>query len=150
MKRLSHVDSEGRAAMVDVDGKPPLRRRAVAEGRIRLAPATLTLISRNEIQKGDVLAAAEIAGVQAAKRTFELIPLCHVLQIGRVEVRATVTQGGVVVRSEVVYTGKTGVEMEALTAVSVALLTVYDMCKAVDGGMIIESIRLVTKEKSEA
>ena len=148
MKRLSHVDAEGRAAMVDVDTKPPLRRHAVAEGRIRLAPATLELISQDQIRKGDVLTVAEVAGVQAAKRTFELIPLCHVLQIGKVAVKATVQQDGVAVRSELVYTGKTGVEMEALTAVSVALLTVYDMCKAVDSAMVIESIRLVSKEKT--
>ena len=150
MKRLSHIDAEGRAAMVDVDPKPPLRRRAVAEGRIRLAPATLELIAQDQIRKGDVLTVAEVAGVQAAKRTSELIPLCHLLQIGKVAVMATPQQDGVTVRSEVVYTGKTGVEMEALTAVSVALLTVYDMCKAVDSGMVIESVRLVSKEKSEA
>ena len=134
--------------MVDVDPKPPLRRHAIAEGRIRLAAATLELIARNDIRKGDVLTVAEVAGVQAAKRTFELIPLCHVLQIGKVAVRATPQKDGVTVRAEVVYTGKTGVEMEALTAVSIALLTIYDMCKAVDSGMVIESVRLVSKEKS--
>jgi len=147
MGKLSHLDDEGRPAMVDVSGKKPQRRLARACGHIRLAKTTADLITENRIQKGNVLTTAELAGIQAAKRTHELVPLCHPLPIGKVEVKASVTETGVSVSSEVVCVGQTGVEMEALTAVSVALLTVYDMCKAVDHGMVIENISLLEKTK---
>lgn len=144
---MSHIDDEGRARMVDVSDKPPVRRLARARGRIEMADATAALIARNEIQKGDVLTVAEIAGIQGAKRCFELIPLCHTVHIGAVRVTARLDGAGVTVESEVICVDQTGVEMEALTAVSVALLTVYDMCKAVDKGMRIGDIVLVEKRK---
>ncbi|HOV73495.1 MAG TPA: cyclic pyranopterin monophosphate synthase MoaC [Candidatus Hydrogenedentes bacterium] len=144
---LSHLDGEGRARMVDVGAKPMQRRIARARGRIRLSPDTIALVRENAIKKGDVLAIAEIAGIQAAKRTCDLIPLCHTVMITSVQVRATIEADGVVVEGEAAATDKTGVEMEALTAVSVALLTVYDMCKAVDKQMIIGDIALIEKRK---
>jgi len=147
VKKLSHLDNEGRARMVDVSGKPVQRRVARAHGRIHLLPETITLVRENHIKKGDVLAIAEIAGIQAAKRTCDLIPLCHTVNIGSVRVHAMLESDGVAVESEAVATDKTGVEMEALTAVSVALLTVYDMCKAVDKRMIIGEIALIEKRK---
>ncbi|MCC6125723.1 MAG: cyclic pyranopterin monophosphate synthase MoaC [Pirellulales bacterium] len=147
MDKLSHVDDAGRVKMVDVGGKPPQRRVARAAGFIALAPATVDLIRKNLIQKGDVLCTAQIAGIQAAKRTAELIPLCHPLQLDNVSVRLELTDGGVAAESEITCLGRTGVEMEALTAVSVALLTVYDMCKAVDKSMQIGEIRLLEKRK---
>ncbi len=145
--RLSHVDEEGKAYMVDVGGKPAVRRTAVAAGLIRLACETVALIRENKIKKGDVLTVAQIAGIQAAKRTHELIPLCHPLPITKIDVQTSLTDSGVEVESTVRCTGQTGVEMEALTAVNVALLTVYDMCKAVDSTMRMENIRLVEKRK---
>jgi len=147
VSELSHVDGEGRARMVDVSAKSVQLRTARAEGRIRLADATLDLVRENALKKGDVLAVAEVAGIQAAKRTHELIPLCHPLGITSVQVRASLDQGGVKVESKVTCTGRTGVEMEALTAAAVALLTVYDMCKAVDRQMVIERVALVEKTK---
>ena len=147
MKELSHVDEHGRARMVDVGGKPPQRRRARAAGTIELAAATRDLIRRNQLAKGDVLTVAQIAGIQAAKRTGELIPLCHPLVLDHVDVTLALTDQGVSATSEVACVGRTGVEMEALTAVSVALLTVYDMCKAVDKQMRIGGIVLVEKVK---
>ena len=149
MRRLSHVDKDGRAVMVDVSGKKTQLRVASASGRISLAEATVGLIRDNSMAKGDVLAAAEIAGIQAAKRTFELIPLCHPLELTRVDVRASPDEQGLSVTSEVRCIGRTGVEMEALTAVSVALLTVYDMCKAVDKSMRIGEIELLEKVKED-
>ena len=149
MSDLSHVDKDGKARMVDVGHKPPQRRRAVAIGTISMTPATADRIRENEIAKGDVLTVAQIAGIQAAKRTAELIPLCHPLALDNVEVRLELTDRGVLARSEVSCVGRTGVEMEALTAVSVALLAVYDMCKAVDKGMRIGDIRLVDKVKRD-
>ena len=149
MTGLSHVDDEGRARMVDVGGKPPQRRRARARGEIRLAQATRELIRDNQIKKGDVLTVAQIAGIAAAKQTASLIPLCHPLVLGKIDVRLALTDGGVAVESEVVCVGRTGVEMEALTAVGVALLTVYDMCKAVDKNMQIGDITLVEKVKED-
>ena len=149
MDELSHVDDEGRARMVDVDHKRPQLRIARAAGRIELAGPTVALIAENNIKKGDVLTVCEIAGIQAAKRTSDLIPLCHPLQLGHVQVKARLEENGVHVSSEVSCVGKTGVEMEALTAVSVALLTVYDMCKAVDKNMEIGSIVLVDKVKKD-
>lgn len=148
MEKLSHTDDSGKAKMVDIAGKPDQVRRAVAAGNIRLAPATIHLIRENNLKKGDVLTVAEIAGIQAAKKTSELIPLCHPLAITKVAIHTTITENGVDVKATASCTGKTGIEMEALTAVAVALLTIYDMCKAVDKAMVIESIRLLEKTKS--
>lgn len=145
--KLSHIDDAGKARMVDVGGKPEQQRLAVARGMIKLAPETLRLIHENAIKKGDVLTVAEIAGIQAAKNTPALIPLCHHLMLTKVEVKTVVQSDGIMVESQVKCTGKTGVEMEALTAVSVALLTIYDMCKAVDKSMEIHSIQLISKSK---
>lgn len=149
MEELTHLDELERAAMVDVSRKSPQLRRARAAGRIRLAPETVSLVAANGIRKGNVLAIAEIAGIQAAKRTDELIPLCHPLPLTRVAVQATLEPDGIMVESEVACVGVTGVEMEALTAVSVALITVYDMCKAVDKGMVLEQIMLLEKTKED-
>lgn len=148
MTELTHTDSQGNARMVDVTGKEVQLRVAKASGHIHLGPETLKLISNNLLKKGDVLTVAEIAGIQAAKRTSELIPLCHNIVLNKVLVKATVNEHGVIVSSEVRCTGSTGVEMEALTAVSVALLTIYDMCKAVDKEMVIGEIRLDEKTKT--
>jgi cyclic pyranopterin phosphate synthase len=147
---LSHVDEEGRARQVDVSGKPEVLRRAAAFARVRLAPETARLIRENQLQKGDVLAVAQIAGIAAAKRTAELIPLCHNIPIDRVQVRCTVLADAVEIRAEAVCTARTGIEMEALTAAAVAALTVYDMCKAVDKNMVIEEVRLLEKTKGPA
>jgi cyclic pyranopterin phosphate synthase len=147
MKRLSHVDHDGRASMVDVGAKPPQPRTARASGRIRLAESTVALIKENSLAKGDVLTVAEVAGIQAAKRAPELIPLCHPLELAVVRVTAVLEQGAVSVTGTVSCVGRTGVEMEALTAVSVALLTVYDMCKAVDKQMRIGDVQLLEKVK---
>ena len=146
---LSHLDARGRARMVDVGAKPLQARRARAEGTIALQAATRAMIREDRIAKGNVLTVAQIAAVQAAKRTAELIPLCHPLALDAIDVELDLIEGGVVARAEVRCTGRTGVEMEALTAVSVALLTVYDMCKAVDRTMRIGDIYLVEKEKSD-
>jgi cyclic pyranopterin monophosphate synthase len=149
MDRLSHVDDEGRARMVPVGGKPPVRRLARARGHITLSAQARAMVADNALQKGDVLCVAEIAGVQAAKRTSELIPLCHSLNLDCVRVVARLDDLGIVVESEVACTGPTGVEMEALTAVAVALLTVHDMCKAVDPAMTIGEVALVEKRKDD-
>lgn len=145
---MSHVDAEGRARMVDVGAKPDQRRVARARGAIKLAPKTRELVAGNLLKKGDVLTVAEIAGVQAAKRTPEWIPLCHTILLTGIIVKAVLDQEGIVVTSEVTSCCRTGVEMEALTAVSAALLTVYDMCKAVDKQMIIGEIVLLEKTKA--
>lgn len=147
MKELTHINKEGKARMVDVGRKPDQHRVAKATGHISLAPETISLIRKNDMKKGDVLTVAEVAGVQAAKRTYELIPLCHNILIDMVTVKAELDKNGVAVEAVSQSTGKTGVEMEALMAVSVALLTVYDMCKAVDKGMIVDNIRLLEKSK---
>jgi cyclic pyranopterin phosphate synthase len=147
MEKLSHTDQQGKANMVDVGHKPDQERQAIAEGFIRMRPATLQLIRENTMKKGDVLTVAEIAGIQAGKRTSELIPLCHPLMINKISVETELTEAGVYVKALARCTGKTGIEMEALTAASVALLTIYDMCKAVDKQMVIEHIRLVEKTK---
>jgi cyclic pyranopterin phosphate synthase len=147
--RLSHTDSAGHARMVDVGDKPDQIRIAKAAGHILLQPETVRLVRENLMKKGDVLTVAEIAGIQAAKNTASLIPLCHPLSLTSVKVVARVDETGVNINSEVHCTGPTGVEMEALTAVGVALLTVYDMCKAVDKEMIIESVRLIQKTKND-
>jgi len=146
---LSHIDKNGKANMVDVGNKPNQIREARAKGFIKLSAETIRLISENQMKKGDVLTVAEIAGIQAAKRTPELIPLCHTLMLTKVDVTATLTTEGVEVNSYVKCIGQTGVEMEALTAASTALLTVYDMCKAVDKNMVISDIKLLEKTKKD-
>ncbi len=149
MEEFSHIDKKGKAKMVDVGNKPDQLRIAIASGFIKLAPETITLIKENNIKKGDVLTLAEFAGIQAAKKTSELIPLCHPLRITKIDLRAKLQQEGVFVESEIRCVGQTGVEMEALTAVQVALLTVYDMCKSVDKNMIIENVKLDSKTKTD-
>lgn len=134
--------------MVDVSPKPDQLRTATASGHIALEDTTLKLIRENLMKKGDVMAVAEVAGIQAAKQTAALIPLCHPLMLTRVSVKCKIESGGIGATAEVKCTGPTGVEMEALTAVSVALLTIYDMCKAVDKNMIISEVRLVEKTKA--
>lgn len=146
---LSHTDSSGRARMVDVGSKPDQLRIARAEGRIVLGQETIRLIRENLMKKGDVLTVAEIAGIQAAKNTSSLIPLCHNINLTSVKVVCKLNEADVTAGSEIHCIGQTGVEMEALTAVSVALLTIYDMCKAVDRDMKIEGIRLIEKTKHE-
>lgn len=148
MAKLSHLDRKGRPRMVDVGDKPMSRRTAKAEGFIHLKPATLKLVRAGRVAKGSVLATAELAGVQAAKETSSLIPLCHPLSLCGIKVEAAISRGGIRVTAEISCTGRTGVEMEALTAASVALLTVYDMCKAVDKEMEIGKIRLLEKRKT--
>jgi cyclic pyranopterin monophosphate synthase len=147
MSRLTHMDDQGRARMVDISDKPPSTREAVAAGLVRMAPETLALALSGGGKKGDVRAIAEIAGVMAAKKTAELIPLCHPLSLSSVVVQVSEDAGGtgLAVMARVKTTGPTGVEMEALTAVSVACLTLYDMLKAADKAMTIESVRLVSK-----
>ncbi|OFX84210.1 MAG: molybdenum cofactor biosynthesis protein C [Bacteroidetes bacterium GWF2_33_16] len=149
MKKLSHVDEKGKANMVDVGAKPDQNRVAKATGHITLNKETIKLIKGNSMKKGDVLTIAEIAGIQGGKRTSELIPLCHPLQITKIDVKAALDKTGVRINSEARCGGKTGIEMETLTAVSVALLTVYDMCKAVDKSMYIDEITLVEKIKMD-
>ena len=148
MTKLTHTDSKGNARMVDVGDKEIQLRVAKASGHILLSEDTLKLISQNLLKKGDVLTIAEIAGIQAAKRTSELIPLCHNIVLNKVLVKASLDQSGVTINSEVRCTGITGVEMEALTAVSIGLLTVYDMCKAVDKTMVIQEVQLIEKTKT--
>jgi cyclic pyranopterin phosphate synthase len=145
MSRLTHIDETGRARMVDVSDKTATVREAVAEGFLRMQPATLELALSGEGKKGDVWAVAEIAGVMAAKKAAELIPMCHPLALSKVEVRVEPADGGLSVSARVKTSGPTGVEMEALTAASVALLTLYDMLKAAEKGMVIESVRLLQK-----
>jgi cyclic pyranopterin phosphate synthase len=147
MKRLSHIGADGRAQMVDVSAKPMSTRTAIAKGKIKLQRKTLELISKDRIAKGNVFATARLAGIQAAKQTANLIPLCHTLPLGEVKIDIVSVRDG----AEVTCTGRTvaqtGVEMEALTGVSVALLTIYDMCKAVDKKMRIGDVRLIKKTK---
>ena len=145
--RLTHVGADGEARMVDVSEKDPTARIAVAEGRIRMARATLQAILSGDAKKGDVIGAARIAGIMAAKKTAELIPLCHPLQLSKIEVDVAPEESmpGLKVRAEARCVGPTGVEMEALTAVAVACLTIYDMAKAIDRGMSVEGVRLVEK-----
>ena len=146
---LTHTDETGRANMVDVGDKPVSARRANATGRILLSPETVELIRENGLKKGDVISVAQIAGIMAAKKTPELIPLCHQLNLNKADVKITVQDDGVTAEGYASCNGNTGVEMEALTAVSVALLTVYDMCKAVDKNMVITNIELLSKSKEE-
>jgi cyclic pyranopterin phosphate synthase len=148
VRDLSHVDDHGKAHMVDVGDKPDTVREARARGAVVMQPSTLELIQRNALQKGDVLAVAKIAGIMAAKRTSELIPLCHPLPLTSVDLTFGLdpNAGRIDIESVARVTGKTGVEMEALTAVAAAALTVYDMCKAVDREMCIMDIRLIEKQ----
>ena len=147
--RLSHVDQQGKANMVDVGRKEILFRKAVASGFIQMAESTIKAVVDNELRKGDVLSVAQIAGVQAAKQTPLLIPLCHTLQLDKVKVTMKIAKDGIDVECIAQCHGKTGVEMEALTGVSVALLTIYDMCKAIDKDMSIEEVKLLNKEKKK-
>jgi cyclic pyranopterin phosphate synthase len=145
MTRLTHIDDQGRARMVDVSDKAATTREAVAVGFVRMNAETLALAVSGGGRKGDVRAVAEIAGVMAAKQTSNLIPLCHPLALSKAEVSVEAAQGGLAVSARVKTTGQTGVEMEALTAVSVACLTIYDMLKAAEKGMVIEAVRLLEK-----
>jgi cyclic pyranopterin monophosphate synthase len=147
MKELSHVTPSGKAQMVDVSMKSDMLRTAAATGHITLSSNTVELIQENKIKKGDVLTIAEIAGIQGGKKTSELIPLCHPLQITKIEVTATLDETGVTITSETRCVGQTGIEMEAITAVATGLLTIYDMCKAVDKEMVIDQIKLISKTK---
>jgi len=149
MSKLSHTNEHGKANMVDVAAKPDQMRTARAEGFIKLETQTVNLIRENLMKKGDVLTIAEIAGIQGAKKTSELIPLCHPLQITKIEVKTKLQNNGVQVETFAKCIGKTGIEMEALTAANVALLTIYDMCKAVDKNMEITTIRLIEKIKAD-
>lgn len=145
MTRLTHLDAAGHARMVDVGEKQPTRRSATAVGRIRMSAQALGAILDGDVPKGDVLATARIAGVMAAKRTAELIPLCHPLGLDAVTVDFTFEQDAIVATATASLTARTGVEMEAMTAVSIALLTIYDMAKAIDKAMVIEQVRLLAK-----
>ena len=145
MSKLTHLDSQGQARMVDVGGKPETARSATATGRIRMSPEALAAVRDGSGPKGDVLAAARIAGIMAAKTTGELIPLCHPLSLDAVQVDFAFEADGVRATSRASLRGRTGVEMEAMTATSVALLTIYDMAKALDKGMTIEGVRLLEK-----
>ena len=145
--RFTHLDAQGAARMVDVSPKPVQARRAVAEAGLRCAPATIAQLREHALPKGDALAVARIAGIQAAKRTAELIPLCHSLPLQHVGVDFEVRDDRIVIRAEATTAARTGVEMEALTAASVAALALYDMLKSVDKGMVIENVRLLSKTK---
>ena len=149
MGRLTHIATDGRAKMVDVSGKPLSVRTAVAIGKIRLRSKTLDLISKDQMVKGSVLATARIAGIQAAKQTAQLIPLCHTLPLGEVKIDIVASNQGAEVKCTAHTIAQTGVEMEALTGVAVALLTIYDMCKAVDKEMTISDVRLISKTKEK-
>lgn len=144
---FSHLDADGTARMVDTGHKPVQRRVAVAEGFVQMASATLTALRAAALPKGDVLTVARVAGIQASKRTDELIPLCHTLPLDAVDLDFAVQENGVAIRATASTSSRTGVEMEALTAVSIAGLTIYDMCKAIDKEMVLQNIRLVSKTK---
>jgi cyclic pyranopterin phosphate synthase len=148
LTELSHVDDTGAVRMVDVGGKPAVRRRATARAAVRMAPATARRLG--ELPKGDALAVAQVAGIMAAKRTSELIPLCHPLPLSVVDVSLSVGEAGVEIVASAETTAQTGVEMEALVAASVAALTVYDMAKAIDTEMVVEEVRLLAKTKEPA
>src|SRR5881392_879543 len=148
MKRFTHISRDGRVQMVDVSAKPTTKRRAIAIGTIRLKRATLDLIAKDQITKGNVFATARIAGIQAAKQTAHLIPLCHTLPLGDVKIDVVTSNEGAEVKCAAQTVAQTGVEMEALLGVTVALLTIYDMCKAVDRQMQISVVHLVEKTKS--
>lgn len=146
---LSHVDSQGNARMVDISHKEPVKREAWAAGKIYLRRETVDLVEKGLMKKGDVLAVARVAGIQAAKKTVDLIPLCHQVPLSHAAIDFTVENDGITILGNASCTGRTGVEMEALTAVSVAALTIYDMCKAVDKEMRISDIKLERKIKGE-
>jgi cyclic pyranopterin phosphate synthase len=145
MTQLTHLDESGNARMVDIGGKAETQRVAIAGGRIRMSGPALAAIRDGNVPKGDVLAAARIAGIMAAKKTSELIPLCHPLALDAVTVDFSVEEDALAVRATASLTGRTGVEMEAMTAASIALLTIYDMAKAIDKGMVIDAVRLIEK-----
>lgn len=145
--KLTHTNEQGKANMVDVSNKPPMLREAIAEGFIKMGKETIKLINENQMKKGDVLTVSEIAGIQGAKKTSDLIPLCHPLQLTKVTVKSSLQENGVRVTCQTKCIGETGVEMEALTGVQVALLTLYDMCKAVDKHMEIQNVHLIEKTK---
>src|SRR4029077_7624018 len=147
MKRLTHIGSDGRAQMVDVSAKPLSKRRAVARGKIRLRRETLDLIAGDQIAKGNVFATARIAGIQATKQTAQLIPLCHTLPLGQVNIDIVASKGGAEVKCTAQTIAQTGVEMEALVGVIAALMTINDMCKAVDKDMIVSNVQLLEKTK---
>ncbi len=149
MNDFSHIDSTGKVKMVDVSGKPVSRRTAVAAGFVRMTAETVKKLREGLLKKGDALATARIAGIMGAKKTSGLIPLCHPLPIDDIAVDLEIKEDGIEIEATVTCTARTGIEMEALTAVSVAALTLYDMCKAVDKGMIIESVTLKSKTKEE-
>jgi cyclic pyranopterin monophosphate synthase len=149
MQRLTHVGDDGRAQMVDVSAKPMSKRRAVAVGKIQLRRATLELIAKDQIAKGNVFATARIAGIQAAKQTAHLIPLCHTLPLGDLKIDIVTSNEGAEVTCAALTVAQTGVEMEALVGTTVALLTIYDMCKAVDKEMQISNVRLLSKTKHD-
>lgn len=144
-RSLTHVDSKGKARMVDVTSKKPTSREATAEAFVVMSEETLSAVRKNEVEKGDVVGVARLAGIMAAKRTHELIPLCHPLALTSIDVEVEVESKGLRVRSTVRTTDRTGVEMEALTAASIAALTIYDMCKALDRSIAIERVRLLAK-----
>ncbi len=146
---LTHVNEKGKAKMVDISRKEIVHRVAKASGKIFLGKETLKLIRENLVGKGDVISTARIAGISGAKLTFSLIPLCHNIVINKIDVEFEIEEDGILIRSEAICDGKTGIEMEALTAVSISALTVYDMCKAVDKNMVISDIKLVEKIKNE-
>jgi cyclic pyranopterin phosphate synthase len=146
-KKFSHLDAEGRASMVDVGGKALVSRRAIARGRLLCAPATIRQLKKQALPKGDVLGVARVAGIQAAKRTAELIPLCHPLPLHRIAIDFRILAAAIEIDCEVATEARTGVEMEALTGAAVAALTLYDMCKAVDKTMRISELRVVEKIK---
>src|SRR6266571_5110603 len=148
MRRLTHIAADGSARMVDVSAKPQSARTAIASGKIRLRRETLELISKNKIAKGNVFATARIAGIQAAKQTAQLIPLCHTLPLGQVNIDIVASKDGAEVKCTAQTIAQTGVEMEALVGVTVALLAIYDMCKAVDKEMQISDVRLLEKIKA--
>jgi cyclic pyranopterin monophosphate synthase len=147
MKRLTHIDSDGRAQMVDVSAKSLVKRTAVARGKIRLQRETIDLIAKDQIAKGNVFGTARIAGIQAAKQTAQLIPLCHTLPLGQVKIDIVASNDGAEVKCTAQTVARTGVEMEALVGVTIALLTIYDMCKAVDKLMVISEVHLIRKTK---
>ncbi|HLW34287.1 MAG TPA: cyclic pyranopterin monophosphate synthase MoaC [Chthoniobacterales bacterium] len=148
MKRLTHIGADGKAQMVDVSAKPVSARTAIAKGKIKLQRKTLDLISKDRIGKGNVFATARVAGIQAAKQTAQLIPLCHTLPLSEVKIDISAIRDGTEVTCTARTVAQTGVEMEALTGVTVALLTIYDMCKAVDKEMQIDDVRLIKKTKT--
>jgi cyclic pyranopterin monophosphate synthase len=150
VKRLTHIGSDGRVQMVDVSAKPLVARKAVATGKIRLRRETLDLISNDQIAKGNVFATARVAGIQAAKQTAQLIPLCHTLPLGEARIEIVTSNEGAEVKCTAQTVAQTGVEMEALTGVTIALLTIYDMCKGVDKKMEISDVRLIEKTKRPA